>query len=346
MDRRSNISVMTVLPLSQPRCKQWQECGCICDSCVNNNSLHLHQEIEQLKCQLLEREYHIVQMDTSVINHAQQFPNGEWEALRQELLLWQEKYQRLHESHKKLQKVNQGLEDKLLKIVDKYETEKAALTRDLSDMTTKLVEARFTITELEEENDQYRNDCNTAVQLLQCKPSNFVSHKYSSIPLDLQERVKSHLSHRMKREIQNNNPEVRTIRVPIPTFPPTAMVYSVNKIPDNGTVKQKETTLGISESSPDYVSAAIMAKVLEERAKERNAKKQFICMACKFKKQCVYYQDKETQTKWPSTFVSCLSCGNQPIDVHSRVRRGSSSGTDSQWHQSRTSSVGGTETII
>ncbi|XP_022250443.1 uncharacterized protein LOC106466671 isoform X3 [Limulus polyphemus] len=310
MDRRSNISVMTVLPLSQPRCKQWQECGCICDSCVNNNSLHLHQEIEQLKCQLLEREYHIVQMDTSVINHAQQFPNGEWEALRQELLLWQEKYQRLHESHKKLQKVNQGLEDKLLKI------------------------------------DQYRNDCNTAVQLLQCKPSNFVSHKYSSIPLDLQERVKSHLSHRMKREIQNNNPEVRTIRVPIPTFPPTAMVYSVNKIPDNGTVKQKETTLGISESSPDYVSAAIMAKVLEERAKERNAKKQFICMACKFKKQCVYYQDKETQTKWPSTFVSCLSCGNQPIDVHSRVRRGSSSGTDSQWHQSRTSSVGGTETII
>ncbi|XP_022258378.1 tight junction-associated protein 1-like isoform X2 [Limulus polyphemus] len=310
-------------------------------------SIHLHQEIENLKCQLVERENHIVQMDTNVIHHAQRFPKGENAALRQELLLWQEKYQRLHESHKKLQKVNQGLEDKLLKIVDKYETEKAVLTRDLSDITTKLVEARFSITELEEESEHYRNDCNIAIQLLQCKPSHFVSHKYSSIPLDLQERVKSHLNNRTKKETQNNNPEVGTIRIPIPTFPPTAMVYSVSKISNVGSVKQNgssQASQRMSKSPPDCVSAAIIAKVLAERTKERNAKKQVICMACKCEKQNVYYHNKETQTKWSSKIVSCLSCGNQPICVHSCARKESSSSTDSHWCELHADPIGDTKT--
>ena len=57
-------------------------------------SLHLHQEIESLKRQLLEREYHIVKMETSVLNHAEQYPNGEWEHLQQELLIWKDKYDR------------------------------------------------------------------------------------------------------------------------------------------------------------------------------------------------------------------------------------------------------------
>lgn len=85
------------------------------------------------------------------------------------------------EGHRKLQKVNQGLEDKLLRIVDKFETEKSALTHDIADLTTKLVEARVSLTDLEEENELYKNDCNIAVQLLQCKPSNFVGHKLNTV---------------------------------------------------------------------------------------------------------------------------------------------------------------------
>lgn len=143
----------------------------------------LYQEIENLKRQLGERDYHIVQMETAVMNHATDFPDGEWEALQETLRFWQEKYERLLESHKKLQKVNQALEDKLLRLVDKFESEKSMLTRDVADLTTKLVEARVMLTEVEEENESYKSDCAVAVHLLQCKPSNFVSHKFNTVSL-------------------------------------------------------------------------------------------------------------------------------------------------------------------
>ena len=56
----------------------------------------------------------------------------------------------LLEAHKKLQRVNQNLEDKLLRIVDKYETDKAALSQDVANLTTHLVSAR---TELNRHRD-------------------------------------------------------------------------------------------------------------------------------------------------------------------------------------------------
>lgn len=143
--------------------------------------VQLYQEIEHLKRQLSERDYHIVQMETAVMNHANEFPDGEWEALQETLRFWQEKYERLLESHKKLQKVNQALEDKLLRLVDKFESEKSALTRDVAELTTKLVEARVNVTDLEDENEGYKNDCAVAVHLLQCKPSNFVNHKFNTV---------------------------------------------------------------------------------------------------------------------------------------------------------------------
>lgn len=59
---------------------------------------------------------------------------------------------RLYESHKRVQKVNQNLEDKLLKIVDKFETEKNSLTRDVASLTQKLVEAKGKIHRLQDEN--------------------------------------------------------------------------------------------------------------------------------------------------------------------------------------------------
>ncbi|KAH7940191.1 hypothetical protein HPB52_022106 [Rhipicephalus sanguineus] len=241
-----------------------QECGCVCESCVSgSNSLHLHQEIEALKRQLLERDCHIVRMETQVMDlHRQHWivfkplhPNA---PCRQEAC--QDRWQRLQDGYRKLQKVNQGLEDKLLRVVDRCETEKNALSRDLQELTTRLVDAQLALAQLREENEQYRNDCNVAVQLLQCKPSSFVASKYSTLPNELQEKVRSHLGSRSQR----TPPEARVIRVPMPTFPPTAMVYSVS--PEETTPPQQQDGNG---PLPDYISAAVMAKVLEERARER-----------------------------------------------------------------------------
>lgn len=322
-----------------------QECGCKCDSCVNNNSLHLHQEIESLKRQLLERDYHILQMETSVIKHAQQFPNGEWEHMRQELFMWKDKYERLYDSHKKLQKVNQGLEDKLLKLVDKFETEKNSLTKDIEDLTNQLVEARLSIDDLEEQNELYRSDCNIAIQLLQCKPSNFISHKLSSFPSDVQDKVKRHFTNHQRKELHcsNSSPELRTIKVPIPTFPPTAMVYSVNSVP---TTTQSETYSSDISGAPDYVSAAIMAKVLEERSKERLSK-QDRCHFCLFHRHRPSSKDKATQTRWSSVILQCMCSSSNIAHVHSRQRtESSSSSSGSHYHCGQSSPSSSTETAI
>ncbi|GBN23842.1 hypothetical protein AVEN_35879-1, partial [Araneus ventricosus] len=58
----------------------------------------------------------------------------------------------LYENQRRLQKINEGLEEKLLHVAEKFENEKSDLTRDVSDLTSRLVEARLTIAELEEEN--------------------------------------------------------------------------------------------------------------------------------------------------------------------------------------------------
>jgi len=42
----------------------------------------------------LEREHHIVNMETNFLTEAEKFPNGEFAALTEELLMWQEKYSR------------------------------------------------------------------------------------------------------------------------------------------------------------------------------------------------------------------------------------------------------------
>lgn len=51
----------------------------------------------------------------------------------------------------------------------------------------------------------------------------------------MQQKVRTYLSNKRRQSDGNGNlqskPEMKTIKVPIPTYPPTAMVYSVNKCP-------------------------------------------------------------------------------------------------------------------
>ncbi|KAG8192918.1 hypothetical protein JTE90_025626 [Oedothorax gibbosus] len=215
-------------------------------------------------------------MDASVRSH--QMAVRECESLREAACFWKEKYDRLYENQRRLQKVNESLEEKLLLVAEKFENEKSDLTKDVSDLTSRLVESRLTIAELEEENEQYRNDCNIAVRLLQCKPSSFVAHKFNSLPADFQAKVKRHLSRPPKDMRASSSsllldqcpPDVRTIKVSVPTQPSAAMVYSVNKTSSQNN-PNSQSAPNSEETTPDHVSAAIIAKVLEERSIERKA---------------------------------------------------------------------------
>lgn len=59
---------------------------------------------------------------------------------------------RLYEAHRRVQRVNQGLEDKLLKLVDVCETDKSTLTRDVATLSRNLAEANYAVKKLMEDN--------------------------------------------------------------------------------------------------------------------------------------------------------------------------------------------------
>lgn len=71
--------------------------------------------------------------------------------LEDSLIAWQDKYERLHESHKRVQKVNQSLEDKLLKLVDRNASERAQLTSDVATLSVRLAQANYNIGTLQRE---------------------------------------------------------------------------------------------------------------------------------------------------------------------------------------------------
>lgn len=69
--------------------------------------------------------------------------------LEDSIIAWQDKYDRLYESHKRVQKVNQNLEDKLLKLVDRNSGERAQLTSDVATLSVRLAQANYNIATLQ-----------------------------------------------------------------------------------------------------------------------------------------------------------------------------------------------------
>ncbi|XP_068203166.1 uncharacterized protein [Palaemon carinicauda] len=239
-----------------------------CVNCGVSTSA-LRSEVEVLKRRLLDRDVAIVQLEAQMAqDRPEHFPQGQVAVLRAQCDHWQDKYDRLLEAHKRLQKVNQGLEDKLLRLVDRTESEKSSLAADTASLTTALTTAAQAINRLKQENDRYKNDLNLAIQLLQCNPSKYATHKLDSLPSDLQKRAKSRLAKEPRETFKGPKTEMKVIKVPIPTFPPTAMVYSVNRYSEEST----------KEEPVDAVSAAIMAAVLEERQRERARRHCSTCM--------------------------------------------------------------------
>ncbi|KAJ3661269.1 hypothetical protein Zmor_005673 [Zophobas morio] len=298
------------------KCK---ECGCTCNKCLaTDHDVHLHVEIENLKQKLVERETHIVTMETNFLNEANKFPSGELVALREELLTWQDKYKRLYEAHRRVQRVNQGLEDKLLKLVDVCETEKTTLTKDVAILSQKLAEANYAIKKLTDDNERYKNDVSLAIEFLQCKQSNFVARKFDSLPQEVQVQVSSHMTNKRKPEEKKVSYEMKSIKVPIPTFPPTAMVYSVPKSPKPDRIAESD----VETPQVDIVSAAIMAKVLQERQKEKAYAKHCDSCTCSKKLHIVHEITHHTTGTQTGDYKKalCLRCNEYLTQSPQKMR--------------------------
>lgn len=111
-----------------------------------NCDVHLQIEIEKLKQALLEKQSELISMETACLRESDRQVE-----LEDSIIAWQDKYDRLYESHKRVQKVNQNLEDKLLKLVDRNSGERAQLTSDVATLSVRLAQANYNIATLQRE---------------------------------------------------------------------------------------------------------------------------------------------------------------------------------------------------
>jgi hypothetical protein len=85
--------------------------------------------------------------------------------------LWQEKFSRLHESFLKTQSINQALEEKLLKFVDREGKQNA----ECAKLNVKLNQAKLNILQMQREIDRYKSSINLIINLLKCNQSNLLA---------------------------------------------------------------------------------------------------------------------------------------------------------------------------
>lgn len=109
------------------------------------------------------------------------------------------------------------------------------------------------------------------------------------MPTEVQAKVRNYVAQK-RPSMDQSPPDIKSITVPISTFPPTAMVYNITKV---NVEKHSDDESDDNKPPVDMVSAAIMAKVLEDRERERIFSKH--CDTCVCHKT-ILMVDSETQT--------------------------------------------------
>lgn len=261
-----------------------------CKECNDGEGLQLHAEVDHLRQHLSERDAHIVALEGEFIKCTARANNFE-----EQLNTWREKYERLYDSHKRVQKLNQVLEDKLLQMVDKMKSEKSQLTKDIATLSVRLAESKHNYSMLHKENERYKNDMNLAIQLLQCKPDNFVSHKLDNLPVDTQARVSQYVMSKTSKP--SSSTQSRTGNE-VETF--DASEYEFN------------------------ISASLMTKILEDSIQDTVTKHCDTCTCNKTKNKPFCYNDSHytvsTQTVLSGEMTkSCLNCNGDVKSLHSNL---------------------------
>uniref|UniRef100_A0A8D3BV41 Brain-enriched guanylate kinase-associated protein n=1 Tax=Scophthalmus maximus TaxID=52904 RepID=A0A8D3BV41_SCOMX len=162
----------------------------VVDEKCRMSSFHDHKDDLRKR---LSYTTHKLEMVETEFDSTRQYLETELRRAQEELEKFTEKLRRIQSSYAALQRINQDLEDKMYRTSQHHDEEKRALSREIIVLNNHLMEAKITINKLREDNDVYRKDCNLAAQLLQCSKSHYRAHKMSELPVDLQERISSHM---------------------------------------------------------------------------------------------------------------------------------------------------------
>ncbi|VDN05250.1 unnamed protein product [Thelazia callipaeda] len=153
--------------------------------------------------------------------------------------MWKMKYEKLKEQYTVMKTRNEELEDRLLNLVEIVEKEKIMLADEVDRLNQSLVLAKNRVSTLENDCVRYKKDCALAVNLLQCKPSNYVQ----------QEEI-SNISNNSTQKMVRN----------VATFPPMVVYF-----PDDP-YSQKDDLVphDDAEQASLPTSAAFTSKFVEE----------------------------------------------------------------------------------
>ena len=138
------------------------------------------------------------------------------------------------------------------------------------------------------------------------------------LPVSLQDRVKSHMTTEEAIHIDNSHAKetAKLIQVPIQTFPPTAMVYTVPKT-------DKEDFISKKNKENENVPMTLIAKVLSKPELKRSQQKIYVCVKCL---EDYSFSDKQTQTIFRKDSGNLIgNSHSQTVSVHRKLRNQSSS---------------------
>ncbi|XP_031628613.1 uncharacterized protein LOC116344272 isoform X2 [Contarinia nasturtii] len=257
--------------------------------------------------------------------------------LEDSLIAWQDKYERLHESHKRVQKVNQSLEDKLLKLVDRNTSERAQLNSDVATLSVRLAQANYNIGTLQREIERYKTDMSLAIQLLQCKPENFVSQKVTSLPHDMQTKLSQYIrvdtnSH---SDSEGSTSGIGTATdnayhiLPASDSPVSSCPFSssttTSLVYGNGVSSAKNSN-ATNNGDDQMISPIGIAKYLEDKLKAANVKHCETCLCANRDLRVLadidqtYNVGTQTILQGDVNFALCLRCNsnlNSPSSTNS-----------------------------
>ncbi|XP_050677410.1 uncharacterized protein LOC126974065 [Leptidea sinapis] len=266
----------------------------ISSPCKDSNvgvEVQLQTEVDHLKQHLAERDAHFVALESEYYKCTSRNTD-----LEEQLNTQYEKYERLYDSYKKVQKLNQVLEDKLLQLVDKMKSEKSQLTKDVATLSVRLAESKHSYSMLQKENERYKNDMNLAIQLLQCKPDNFVAQKLDNLPVDTQARVSQYVMSKSAKPTSLNTTKPGN---DIDTF--DASEYEFN------------------------ISASLMTKILEDSIQDTVTKHCDTCSCSKSQNKPFCYDESNYTVSTQTTLsgdikpILCLNCKTEIRSLNSEL---------------------------
>ncbi|XP_014359261.2 phosphatidylinositol 3-kinase 2 [Papilio machaon] len=262
-----------------------------CKECNSAGEAQLHAEVANLRQHVADKDAHIVGIEAEFVKCTARADD-----LEEQVDTWREKYERLYDSHKRVQKLNQVLEDKLLQMVDKMKSEKSQLTKDIATLSVRLAESKHNYSMLQKENERYKNDMNLAIQLLQCKPDNFVSQKLDNLPVDTQARVSQYVMSKTSK-------------------PPSSSQSKTGNDLDTFDASEYEFN----------ISASLMSKILEDSIQDTLTKHCDTCTCTKSQSKPFCYNESyysvSTQTSLTGEMKNslCLNCNSEIKSLKSNL---------------------------